>query len=307
MQDRVPTPGKENRVRIRLDDGQIIEGVFEYADEAIVQGSAYNKANVLPDDVCFALGIPTSSEAKDALNKLSNMYKPFTLLEKIVSSKKWVCPDDVLLITAILVGGGGGGGDRGNKSIGGGGGQGGEAILVRDIKVIPGNEYEIIIGAGGERGWSALGDDGSKGGNTTAFGFTACGGEGGKSNGTGGDGEEAGAAGGNGGTTVGYNGYYGINPKHSRYLQAEAEIEPASYGVFPVCTDLEYKDWYGSGGGGGANYGTGTTAGLGGPNAGKGLGSGTSAGQGKDGFGGGGGGQSANGGSGAVLIYVRGD
>lgn len=70
MQDRVPTPGKENRVRIRLDDGQTIEGVFEYADEAIVQGSAYNKENVLPDDVCVALGIDTSSELKDALNSL---------------------------------------------------------------------------------------------------------------------------------------------------------------------------------------------------------------------------------------------
>lgn len=255
--------------------------------------------------------LPAPKNNKDAVPKdyvdAAVVDKPYKLLEKIISSKSWTCPDGVILISALIVGGGGGGGDRGKGSIGGGGGQGGEAILVRDIKVIPGNEYEIIIGAGGERGWSALGDDGSKGGNTTAFGFTARGGEGGKSNGTGGDGEEAGAAGGNGGTTVGYNGYYGINPKHNRYLQAGAETESASYGVFPVCTDLEYKDWYGSGGGGGANYGSGTTAGLGGPNAGNGLGSGTSAGQGKDGFGGGGGGQTANGGSGAVLIYVRGE
>lgn len=66
MQDRVPTPGKENRVRIRLDDGQTIEGVFEYADEATVQGSAYNKANVLPDSTCSTLELPTSAEPKDA-------------------------------------------------------------------------------------------------------------------------------------------------------------------------------------------------------------------------------------------------
>lgn len=73
MQDRVPAPGKENRVRIRLDDGQTIEGVFEYADEASVQGSAYNKANVLPDDVCAALGVPTSAEPKDAYSRVVDL------------------------------------------------------------------------------------------------------------------------------------------------------------------------------------------------------------------------------------------
>lgn len=36
------------------------------ADGVAVVGSAYSKANVLPDDVCTAMGIPTSSEPKDA-------------------------------------------------------------------------------------------------------------------------------------------------------------------------------------------------------------------------------------------------
>ena len=66
MQDRLPAPGKANRIKITLDDGSAIEGVLSYADEAIQQGSAYNKANVLPDDVCNALGIATTSEPKDA-------------------------------------------------------------------------------------------------------------------------------------------------------------------------------------------------------------------------------------------------
>lgn len=71
MQDRVPAPGKENRVRIRTDDGQTIEGIFEYADDASVQGSAYNKANVLPDAIAMALSIdPVSSEIKDAFYAL---------------------------------------------------------------------------------------------------------------------------------------------------------------------------------------------------------------------------------------------
>lgn len=36
------------------------------------QGSAYNKANVLPDSVCSKLGIATSSEPKDAFTQLLN-------------------------------------------------------------------------------------------------------------------------------------------------------------------------------------------------------------------------------------------
>lgn len=67
MRDRLPTPGKENRVRITQDNGQVVEGTLAYADGATQEGSAYNKANVLPDDVCGILGIdPVTSEPKDA-------------------------------------------------------------------------------------------------------------------------------------------------------------------------------------------------------------------------------------------------
>ena len=86
MYDRLPTPGKEGRVRFRSDnykpptlslddDGHLvadyeseqIEGVLEHADDATQDGSVYCKANVLPDDVCDALGIDADeSEPKDA-------------------------------------------------------------------------------------------------------------------------------------------------------------------------------------------------------------------------------------------------
>lgn len=73
MYDRLPAPGKENRVRITQDDGKIVEGVLSYADGATVQGSAYCKANVLPDEVCDALGIDrVTAEPKDALTALKN-------------------------------------------------------------------------------------------------------------------------------------------------------------------------------------------------------------------------------------------
>lgn len=67
MRDRMPTPGKEGRVRLTLDSGEVIEGVLSFADNAVQSGSIYNKANVLPDEVCNALGIDrVASEPKDA-------------------------------------------------------------------------------------------------------------------------------------------------------------------------------------------------------------------------------------------------
>lgn len=67
MKDRVPAPGKANRVKITQDDGTAVEGVLSYADDATQEGSAYNKANVLPDDVCEALAIDSdTAEPKDA-------------------------------------------------------------------------------------------------------------------------------------------------------------------------------------------------------------------------------------------------
>lgn len=54
-------------MRITQDNGQIVEGVLSYADDATQEGSAYTKGNVLPDDVCGILGIdPATSEPKDA-------------------------------------------------------------------------------------------------------------------------------------------------------------------------------------------------------------------------------------------------
>lgn len=52
MRDRVPAPGKENRVRITQDNGQVVEGVLSYADSATQEGSTYTKGNVLPDSLC---------------------------------------------------------------------------------------------------------------------------------------------------------------------------------------------------------------------------------------------------------------
>lgn len=72
MKDRLPAPGKANRIKITLDDNSTIEGVLSYADDATQEGSAYNKANVLPDNVCETLDLnPDTAEPKDAFAQLA--------------------------------------------------------------------------------------------------------------------------------------------------------------------------------------------------------------------------------------------
>ena len=258
--------------------------------------------------------LPTPKNNKDAVPKdyvdAAVVGKPYKLLEKITSSKNWTCPDGVTLISVLIVGGGGGGGGAGRNENGsssyGGGGQGGACLLVRDIKVTPGQSYQIVIGTGGRGGTGS--DDknisvtGTKGGDTAAFGFTAIGGDPGRWKSKGKN-PAAGSFGGDSGVNGSYGGPNTIS------LPADRVIDPKSRAEI-LYIDLLYNDWYGSGGGGGSS-------GKGGPNAGSGQydSRGTNA---TACFGGGGGGGSfsyggtafysgGNGGSGAVLIYVRGD
>lgn len=70
MQDRQPTyPG---RVKLTPVSGQANVYDMERADQPIVEGTALNKANLLPDDVCDALNIPITSNPKDAFLALNN-------------------------------------------------------------------------------------------------------------------------------------------------------------------------------------------------------------------------------------------
>lgn len=72
MQDREPQVGREGRVRITQDDGTVIEGVLEMADNATIQGTPYNKATQLSDAVAQALKLTPVEEAtvNDALGLL---------------------------------------------------------------------------------------------------------------------------------------------------------------------------------------------------------------------------------------------
>lgn len=72
MRDRIPAPGRENRIRITQDDGTVIAGKLEYDDQATQEGSPYTKGNVLPDEVCTALGLAAEeSEPRDGFRYMS--------------------------------------------------------------------------------------------------------------------------------------------------------------------------------------------------------------------------------------------
>lgn len=74
MTDRVPTPGKEGRVKIRLDDGSTIEGVLEMADDPLADGTPFRKSTMLTDQTADKLGLGSIDDptVDDALNKLAN-------------------------------------------------------------------------------------------------------------------------------------------------------------------------------------------------------------------------------------------
>ena len=77
MQDREPQVGREGRVRITQDDGTIIEGVLEMADNATIQGTPYNKATQLSDAVAQALKLTPVEGAtvNDALGLLPGVLQ----------------------------------------------------------------------------------------------------------------------------------------------------------------------------------------------------------------------------------------
>lgn len=67
MIDRQPT--KPNRVKITLDDGQVLYGTLERADEPTVVGTALNKANLFDDRASTRYGVETPNEALNLLGR----------------------------------------------------------------------------------------------------------------------------------------------------------------------------------------------------------------------------------------------
>lgn len=103
--------------------------------------------------------------------KYSTMAK---ITQVFSSNTTWTVPSRCYLLEVFMVGGGGGGGSGGSV-YGGGGGSGGQAVLVRNVAVSPGQAIGVSIGRGG--------GPGAAGGTTSFGGLSAAGGNAGGVNG----------------------------------------------------------------------------------------------------------------------------
>lgn len=119
-----------------------------------------------------------SSEARGTTEQLQTSAT-------FITSGTWTAPDGVNAVDIECWGaGGGGGGSTTNTTYGGGGGGGGAYSKGTNIRVTPGNKYQVVIGKGGKGGTAGL--DGDSGGDTTfeTDVVIALGGEGGTAGGS---------------------------------------------------------------------------------------------------------------------------
>lgn len=221
---------------------------------------------------------------------------------KFLTSGTFICYKTIN-IDVFLVGGGGGGGKSAQQYHGGGGGGGGYTTTA-SIKIKKDTQYDIVIGAGG-----ASANNGSP---STAFGFTAEGGQRGftieatnaQSGGNGG-------SGGGGKSRFGANGKGGSNGSNGINGGGSSEIGYGGTGQGTTTREFGESsgDLYSGGGGAGARTASGDSAAAAAGGDGGG-GAGSSNGVGSNGIpntgGGGGGGANAGnggiGGSGIVII-----
>ena len=141
----------------------------------------YNALANLPDIINDRI-----NDRDEMLSILKNLT-----IKTITESCVWTSPETLVGKALVVMSGGGGGGggngtgrsgSAGYEGGGGGGGSGFVELFWADI--VPGSDYEIIIGAGGSAGqtptsYSTDGTDGGRGGTTIAFGVEAAGGYGG--------------------------------------------------------------------------------------------------------------------------------
>lgn len=335
MQDRVPTPGREGRVRIIQDNGVVISGRLEMDDKPLVPGTPYNKANVLSDPtakefVNVGLTSVAPQNADEAFNMLAARARFVTQI--ITESGDWVAPAVKGEVTARLFGGGGSGGysetARSWGSIpsyvaGYAGGGGGGYMNVVTFTPKQNQRYYITIGEGGYTATriSKYPGPAASGGPTSIAGVgSASGGEGGICTyRTSGGGSLSAGAGGAGGSGGGGGGGWVNDPNGTYVTGGSGGAGSYGGGGGGGSGDTGGRGGrggtYGGGGGGGygTSYGTGGAGGTYGASGGRGGSSGskgrdtrdlaedyTGPGNGGsgDGGGGGGGGYGGNGGNG---------
>ena len=190
------------------------------------------------------VAIEANSTLMSAIRKYSGHDAPASTVVEITSSQTWVVPAGANYLDIFCVGGGGAGGN-GYDEFGGGGGAG-RAAFISKVKVTPGQELVIQVGAGGSRGaWNGVG---GSGGDTIVGGFLrASGGAGGAfgNDPPGGAGGSGSAGGGTGGSAGGDAGYPGGGTLGGSVIAPSSVVCPFTGALFG-----------GGGGGGGAAGGS---------------------------------------------------
>lgn len=87
MDDRISTIGQEGRMLITPEDGSTpFYAKIEMADNPTQEGTALNKANLLQDETCVLLDLPTTSVPNDAFAKLALGAGNYGYLVKVQDS-----------------------------------------------------------------------------------------------------------------------------------------------------------------------------------------------------------------------------
>lgn len=149
MIDRVPTPGKEGRVKITPENGDNpFYAKMEMADDAIAQGTPLNKATLLKDTTAQGYGLTPAPAVPDDVFALYTGQPKIEwqlVTEIITANTEWQVPLGGVRNNKVDVRLFGGGGGKSSYGAGGGGGE----MEHAEITIPETGGIQITIGAAG--------------------------------------------------------------------------------------------------------------------------------------------------------------
>lgn len=90
MKNRIPTPGKEGRVKITQDNGQIIEGKLEMHDDPIESGTPFAVETMLQNETAEFIGLTPDAVPDDAFRAISPQIGDFKFTLRTDLGENWL-------------------------------------------------------------------------------------------------------------------------------------------------------------------------------------------------------------------------